>query len=182
MAQPRLDAIDDLADELGGCLVLTSFLDDRPLRGLTGLIDWRLNGQVSRLMLRDFIDCHYQEVLLTPISGRLPFDRLLLVGLGKRSDFHAQRFEDVCRFCFATLQGLGETRFAMALPGRIGLDVGLRQALLGWRRALSEAFADEAYADLDLVLLESPEVQRELAEPMRQLQKELDGRVHANAL
>lgn len=180
LAQPRLEALDDLAS--GGarepadgvsCLVLTCFSDDRPLRGLTGLVDWRLNGQLSRLLQRDFIDGHYQEAMLTPIAGRLPFDRLLLVGMGRRAEFHAQRFEATCRFCFHTLVSLHVRRFAMALPGRVGLDVGLRQALAGWRRALAESFAPEHLAGLEVTILETPEVQRELVEPMRVLEREL---------
>ena len=174
LALPKLDAVDELPGGEDACLVLTSFADDRPLRGLTGLCDWRLNGQLSRLLQRDFIDGHYQDAMLVPITGRLPFGRVLLVGLGKRSDFNAQRFEDVCRFCFAKLLGMGTLRFAMALPGRIGLDVGVRQALAGWRRAVHESFPPETLADLDISLLEAAEVQRELVEPMRNLERELN--------
>ncbi len=178
MTQPRLESLDDLGGEpqvgVQRCLVLTSFSDDRPLRGLTGLVDWRLNGQLSRLMLKDFIDCHYQEAMLTPIPGRLPFERLLLVGMGRRGEFNAQRFEDVCRFCFKTLAEMEVLHFAMTLPGRVGLDVGLRQALAGWRRALSESFMPKELRELDVTILETPEVQRELAEPMRVLVKELE--------
>lgn len=180
LAQPRLEALDELDVGVPGdrphgvsCLVLTCFADDRPLRGLTGLVDWRLNGQLSRLLQRGFIDGHYQEVMLTPIAGRLPFDRLLLVGMGRRAEFHAQRFEDTCRFCFRTLVSLHVLRFAMALPGRVGLDVGLRQALAGWRRALAESFAPEYLAGLEVTILETPEVQRELVESMRLLEREL---------
>lgn len=173
LAQPRLEALDELQ---ASCLVLTCFADDRPLRGLTGLVDWRLNGQLSRLMLKDFIDGHYQESMLAPIEGRLPFPRILLVGMGKRSEFSAQRFEDICRFVFRTLSHLHITDFAMTLPGRVGLDVGLRQALTGWRRALVETFAPEVLAQIEMTVLETPEVQRELVEPLRVLERELGAR------
>lgn len=174
LALPKLDAVDELPGGEDACLVLTSFADDRPLRGLTGLCDWRLNGQLSRLLQRDFIDGHYQDAMLVPIRGRLPFGRLMLVGLGKRSDFNAQRFEEVCRFCFTKLLAMGTSSFAMALPGRVGLDVGVRQALVGWRRAVTESFPVETLADLDIWLLESAEAQRELVEPMRNLERELN--------
>lgn len=185
LVQPRLDAVDDLPGGAATCLVLTSFADDRPLRGLTGLCDWRLNGQLSRLLQCEFLDGHYQDAVLVPIAGRLPFGHVLVVGLGKRSEFNAQRFEEVCRFCFAKMLGLGTLQFAMALPGRIGLDVGVRQALVGWRRALHESFPPESLAALDISLLEAAEVQRELVEPMRTLERELNelaARVQAAAL
>lgn len=174
LAAPRLDALDDLEGGEHAVLVLTSFADDRPLRGMTGLCDWRLNGQLSRLLQAEFIDGHYQDALLIPVAGRLPFGRVLLVGLGKRSDFNAQRFEDVCRFVFQSLLGLGVVHFAMGLPGRIGLDVGVRQALAGWKRAVHQAFPPERLGEVEIALLESPEVQRELAEPMRVLERELN--------
>jgi hypothetical protein len=169
---PRLDALDELQGE---CLVLTFFADDRPLRGLTGLVDWRLNGSLSRLLLREFLDGHFGESLLVPVAGRLPFPRAVVIGMGRRTEFTTARFEDVCRVAFGALHGLGVARFAMALPGRVGLDVGLRQALQGWRRALIESFPPEVLSRLDVMVLETPEVQRELVEPMRALSRELSG-------
>lgn len=174
LAAPRLEVLDELDGGEQAVLVLTSFSDDRPLRGLTGLCDWRLNGQLSRLMQLDFVDGHYHDAVLIPASGRLPFGRVLLLGLGRRSDFSADRFEDSCRYAFDTLLGLGVRQFAMGLPGRIGLDVGVRQALAGWRRAVHQSFAPETLADVDISLLEAPEVQRELVEPMRTLERELN--------
>ncbi len=171
---PQLDVLDGLQ---GQCLLLTSFAEDRPLRGLSGLVDWRLNGQLSNLMVQDFVDIHYQEATLSPIHGRLPFERLLLVGLGRRTDFQAERFEQVCRFCFATLQRMDLWEVAMTLPGRVGLDVGLRPALAGWRRALLETYSTDQLQRLQLTLLEVPEVQRELVEPMRQLEREVADQV-----
>ena len=134
LTPPTLEALDDLGPDPQGCLVLTTFADDRPLRGLTGLVDWRLNGQLSRLMRRDFVDGHWLESTLAPIVGRLPFERLLLVGLGRRADFGPQRFEEACRFCFARLNGLGALQWAMPLPGRIGLDANPDIALAASHR------------------------------------------------
>ncbi len=170
LVSPTLEDLDDIEAQ---CLVLTTFSDDRPLRGLTGLVDWRLNGQLSRLMLSDFVDGHYQEATLSPIEGRLNFGRIVLIGMGKRSEFDAQRFEELCRFCFRTVTRMGIVDFAMTLPGRIGLDVGLRQALAGWRRAMLESFTPEEARDLQLVLLESREIQKEMLEPLRALEREM---------
>lgn len=167
---PTLEQLDELS---GTCLVLTAFSDDRPFRGLTSLVDWRLNGQLSRLLLREFVDAHFQESLLAPVSGRLPFQRILLVGMGRRTEFGAQRFEDICRFVFRSLVGLGITDVAMTLPGLVGREVGLRQAMAGWRRALLEEFDARWLAQLEITLLESPEVQREIADTLRQLEREL---------
>jgi hypothetical protein len=167
-AEPTLEALDDLG---GQCLVVTFFSDDRPLRGLAGRVDWRLNGLLSRLILAGFLDGHPCEALLAPIAGRLPQEKMLLVGMGRRGDFSARRFAEVCTFCFRTLVKLQVSDFAMGLPGRVGLDVGLRDALGGWRRALTDGFSPESRAAVRIALLEGAEVQSELVEPMRDLER-----------
>ena len=161
-------------DELGGvCLVVTTFTDDRPLRGLAGQVDWRLNGRLSRLIIDQFVDAHYQEATLTPLRGQLPFQRLLFVGLGQRGAYGRERFADTCRFCFRTLAKMGVTDFAMAMPGHVGLDIGLRPALAGWREAIVDSFSADQVVDLHIRILEPAEVERELAEPMRAIANEL---------
>jgi len=165
---PALAAIDEIDVD---CLVVTCFGDDRPLRGLTGLIDWRLNGRLSRLILDAFVVGSFEEAMLSTVTGRLPFRRLLLVGLGRRAEFDAQRFREACLYIFATLAKIGITSFAMALPGRIGLDIGLRQAVEAWRDAIRSAFPGESARELLVYIVEPPEIQRELAEPMRELEK-----------
>jgi hypothetical protein len=149
LVSPTLEDLDEIEAQ---CLVLTTFSDDRPLRGLTGLVDWRLNGQLSRLMLRDFVDGHYQEATLSPIEGRLNFGRIVLIGMGKRSEFDAQRFEELCRFCFRTVTRMEIVDFAMTLP---------------------ESFNVEQASQLQLVLLESREIQKEMLEPLRALEREM---------
>ncbi len=170
LALPRLDTVDELRGEL---LVLSCFAEDRPLRGLTGLCDWRLNGQLSRLLLSEFVDAHWLEATLCPCGDRLPFARILLVGLGRRSEFSAQRFEETCRFVFSKVRGLQVEAFAMMLPGRIGVEVGLRQALVAWRRAVVEAYVHEAHGAMSLTLLEPQDLHRELLEPLASLEREL---------
>lgn len=170
MAAPKLESLDELRGE---CLVLACFAEDRPLRGLGGLVDWRLNGQLSKLLLRDFVDGHFLEATLLLVAQRLPFERVLLVGLGKRSEFNAARFEESCRFIFAKLTALQASQFAMVLPGRVGFDVGLRQALAGWRRAVIDAFGSRSHDAVALTLLEPPDLQKELLDPFAQLEKEL---------
>ncbi len=170
-AEPGLYELDK---ERAVCLVLTAFADDRPLRGLAGRVDWRLNGRISKLMLRDFVDGHFGETMLTPLESRLPFDRLLFVGMGARSEFSERRFGEICRITFDTLARMHVTDFAMALPGRIGLDVGLRQALHGWEEGIAGAFPAEQIQALNICLIEGAEVQRELVEPLRRICRGLD--------
>ncbi len=89
MAEPRqlqvkigaasLEGLDRLAGE---DLVAFAGADERPLRGLAGLVDWRMCGELTR-RLRDGIFLGASgETLLTIAGGRLPIGRLFLVGRG----------------------------------------------------------------------------------------------------
>ena len=52
-------------------LVLGFFTDERPLRGAIGLVDWRLNGYVSRLLRAQRLSGDSTESTLVASSGRL---------------------------------------------------------------------------------------------------------------
>lgn len=170
-AEPTLDALDAAQ---GDCLVLAAFADDRPLRGLAGRVDWRLCGRLSRMMQQAFVTGADGEVTLTPMpADRLPFERVLLFGLGRRVEFDGNRFEQACSRIFARAAGIGATDVTMSLPGRVGMQVGLRQAVHGWGKALAQAYDAEALMQVRVLLLEPLEVQRELAEPLREMARRL---------
>lgn len=81
-------------DEVPGRVVLTTFFEDtRPLKGSTGLVDWRLNGRLSDLILQGRIGGHFAESLIMPSQGRLAASDILLFGLGATSDLSEQKFD-----------------------------------------------------------------------------------------
>ena len=84
--------LDDLVTDL---LVTTIFEDERPPRGVTGLIDWRLNGFLSQTILSRNILGTHEEMNLIPVHHRLGARRLLLVGLGKKQDFTSLRAREL---------------------------------------------------------------------------------------
>lgn len=57
--------------------------DERPLRGLTGLADWRLCGALTDMVRRSLFSGAPGETLLTVAGDRLPVERIFVVGLGK---------------------------------------------------------------------------------------------------
>ena len=57
----------------------------RPLKGQAGMVDWRLNGSLSELILKDRFDGKRGEALLMPLNGRLPAKELLVLGLGNQT-------------------------------------------------------------------------------------------------
>ncbi|MFO1518434.1 MAG: M17 family peptidase N-terminal domain-containing protein [bacterium] len=73
-------------DEIDSQLALvTAFEDIRPLKGTAGLVDWRLNGRLSRLILDSRFSGSRGEALLMPTAGRLDARELLLVGMGNKT-------------------------------------------------------------------------------------------------
>ena len=70
------------------------FLDERPLRGAAGRADWRLCGVVTELVESGRLRGKVGEATLVPSMGRLAADRVLLLGLGRRSSFRVGRARD----------------------------------------------------------------------------------------
>lgn len=92
--------------------------DERPLRGPAGLADWRLCGRLSRWVQRGRLTGVDGEVVLVPTSGRLSFDKLLLVGAGPTQAMNEAHARAVLQRMFHALDGLRVRRAALALPGR----------------------------------------------------------------
>src|SRR3954462_11322176 len=78
---PELRRLDDTGSEVLACGI---FEDERPVRGTAGLLDWRLAGQISRLMQTGFVVGTKGEVVMFPLRPKLPFDKALMFGLGRR--------------------------------------------------------------------------------------------------
>ncbi|MBI2082570.1 MAG: hypothetical protein HYT76_03280 [Deltaproteobacteria bacterium] len=81
-------------DEVPGRVALATFFEDsRPLRGSTGLIDWRLNGRLSELILQGRLSGGFAESMIMPAAGRLATDEILLFGLGPITELSEDRLE-----------------------------------------------------------------------------------------
>lgn len=112
---PELPALDQIGTEI---LVAGVSREERPPRGVTGLVDWRLAGRISRLLLKGFLTGELGEVLLIPGRPRLPFDKVVLFGLGHQQEFEEAVFRSVLERIIATLGGLKVRTAVVELPGR----------------------------------------------------------------
>ncbi len=152
----------DGAEQIPETLVLPFFIDERPLRGAAGLCDWRLCGRLSLLLQSSRVGGKWQETTLYPPGKRLPWKRLLLVGLGGGDRFDEKAARDACRLIADKMARLGQARYALVPPGRSTGRLSARRAL--------ELYLDEA-AKIpiggDLVVVESVAGQKEAAELAR---------------
>lgn len=113
--EPDLRAIDTTSAEVIACSV---FADERPMRGLAGLLDWRLAGRLSALAKTDFLTGAEDEVVLVPGRPHLPFEKVLVLGLGPRSTFDDAVVRRALGRLVSTLEGLKVKRALVELPGR----------------------------------------------------------------
>lgn len=128
---PEIDRLD------GDTLALDLLVEERPPRGLAGLVDWRLNGLVSRWLTEGDFDPAGEDPLLFGGSPRLGTQRLFLLPLGQRSDLLTRRLPRICDNFADLLARSGARRIASAVPGAQIDGVADEQAVETWLAALS---------------------------------------------
>ena len=112
---PSLRKLDQLGSEV---IIAGVTSDERPLHGVAGLLDYRLAGRISSLIERGFVTGEVAEVVLVPGKPKLPFDKVLLFGVGVRAAFSEPVYRVVVEKMLATLEGLRARSAVVELPGR----------------------------------------------------------------
>jgi len=135
--------------------------DERPAHGVAGLVDWRLCGRLSRLMQTGFITGTAGEVVLLPGKPQLPFDKLLLLGIGKRADFGERVYRTSVQKILSTLEGMRARTAVVELPGRHFNGLAADQAAA----ILLELSQDRATHDV-WTLVETAEAQRVIGQQL----------------
>jgi len=148
---PDLRRLDEVSAEVVVCGV---WRDTRPLTGLASLLDWRLAGRLSRLAKQGFLVGEVGEVLVLPTRPRLPFDKVLVCGLGPRAAFSDATFRTVLARALDALTGLSVKKAVVELPGRGDSSVDAEHAATTILDLIGE---DERDA---LCFVEEPEGQR----------------------
>lgn len=105
------------------------FEDERPPRGVAALVDWRMSGRLSARCINGFVTGARGERFLMPGRPRLPFDKVLLFGLGARGELDEARFSEALGSVLDTLDGLQVRRAAIDLPGRHQGSIAAPRAL-----------------------------------------------------
>ena len=153
----------DAAESVPETLVLPFFADERPLRGAAGLCDWRLCGRLSRLLQSSRVAGKWGEVTLYPPGKRLPFARLLLVGLGAAERFDEKAAHEASRVIAEKMTQAGVARATRSCR-RDARRGGCRR---GARSRSTWSEAQKAQAAVDVVVVESVAGQKEAADLAR---------------
>jgi hypothetical protein len=102
----------------GGDLFAVAICTDvRPLAGAAGLLDWRLNGQLSSCLREQRFLGTSGEKLLLP-TGRVPWSAVLAVGIGDSAALDDDGVRSAVSLILTTTRSLGQRRLAIAPPGR----------------------------------------------------------------
>lgn len=122
---PDLRRLDETGAEIIACAMYEDVL---PMRGLAGLLDWRLGARISQLIRGGFVTGALGEVLCVPARPRLPHDKVLLFGAGKHAAFDEAVFQDVVEHLARALEGLHARRAVVELPGRADARITAERA------------------------------------------------------
>lgn len=112
-----------------GLLLVTTFQDERPLKGCAGLMDWRFNGNLSRLILKSRFSGERGEALLMPSAGRLEGNELMLLGIGEKNKIHDSDIPHLVGMIVDKILQKGNSAFALSISDFIS-------GMFEWRNAV----------------------------------------------
>ena len=118
MKPQQLEAGLDSLDALKGIESLCCFVaeDERPLSGAAGFVDWRLCGELSRILKSGFFVGAPGDKLLLPTNAQLSAAKIFAVGLGKSGAVTALGLEHALTGAASMLTKAGVGSVALAFP------------------------------------------------------------------
>ena len=151
ISEMSLEGLDEL-----GCdtLVCTMFGEERPLQGLSGLVDWRMNGWLSRQVHSGIATSSARELVLTPGTRQFAVPRIVCVGLGSSEEFTPDGFRSASLASLRALVRLPARRVALELPGGDRHSFGPRKALDMWLTSFHQSVMNLG-VEMDVTLLGS---------------------------
>jgi hypothetical protein len=112
---PEIRSLELLTQEL---LLLPLFVEDRPPGGALELVDYRLAGAVSKLMMEGRIGASLGSAYALGGRPKLGFERVVIVGAGSIATFNRAAAEQTVRRMLEAASELKARRATVELPGR----------------------------------------------------------------
>ena len=148
-------------DKSRDALCVSVFDDERPLRGVAGLVDWRLCGRLSRLLQSRKATGAAGESMMLPASRRLPMNRIFWFGLGPSKGYSEERMRRDLAWMGGVLTKAAVGDCAMQLPGR---SLGL----IGARRAIELVLDEPSIRAMNLTIIDDTAGNKDIADVLRQ--------------
>ncbi|MGB9599222.1 MAG: M17 family peptidase N-terminal domain-containing protein [Myxococcota bacterium] len=100
------------------------FEDERPLRRLAGIIDWKVDCFLSRLIKEKRLYGSEGEIILFASEERFGSTPILICGLGKKRFFSLSTIKDVADLLVGRIEKMNITNFGFALPDFSDTHIG----------------------------------------------------------
>lgn len=91
------------------------FEDERPLRGPAALLDWRLDGRITEMLLQNRASGCAGERILVTNNGKLGSGAVLFCGGGRWAGLDQERYFELILQLLQTCRQAGFMRFALCL-------------------------------------------------------------------
>jgi hypothetical protein len=115
LERPTLETIDGTHSD---SMCVFVFEDMRPLKGLAGLVDWRVGGALSSLVQSGWFTGAAGERLLMPVKHKLPVNRLFCFGVGPARELTRGSQPEILAEAFEVLRLAGVHGTVLTAPGR----------------------------------------------------------------
>jgi hypothetical protein len=99
--------LQDIKKIAAEALIVGFYEDVRPLKGIAGELDWLLCGALSSLVLMKKLRGSLGEVALVTSGGKVPAQKIFLVGLGLRAGLTMKTLRSAARTAAASALGAG---------------------------------------------------------------------------
>jgi hypothetical protein len=117
-----LRVLDVTADLMEGEVVAALFFEDvRPLRGAAALLDWRLNGRLTDMLLTEEVTGQAGEHVLLNNNGKVAADWILFVGAGSWHELNTGRYAEVLRHLLVVCSEAGFSLVSICLTAPTGI-------------------------------------------------------------
>jgi hypothetical protein len=103
----------DIKDLETDAVIVGFYEDIRPLKGTAGALDWLLCGALSHLIIQKKMRGVLGEVALLTSKGKVPADKIFMVGLGPQKSSSSESLRAAARVAAASSVNAGITRAAL---------------------------------------------------------------------
>lgn len=115
------------------------FEDERPLKGPTGLLDWRLNGAISREIINGRITGRFKETIIIPSNGRIQSPKVLLIGLGPAGKISYPKLREISAHLLHALLKINVLDFCCSIPHSKPYPLECSKAVEVWVEGVADA-------------------------------------------
>ena len=120
-------------------VVLLFFQDERPLKGASGMVDWRMCGAISNMILSERISGEKGESILIAPSRKIKGKKILMIGLGISSEIDEEKIRKTGMEVINKLANIGVRNFSIAMPPKQFTSIEVSRMAAAILKGMKEA-------------------------------------------